>query len=65
MSHRVAAKAEAELDEIWHYIAIRSGSMELADRFINSLTDHFIWLQRIRISDAAGMTIYAPDCAAS
>jgi len=28
MAHRVAARAEADLDEIWLYVAKESGSIE-------------------------------------
>ncbi len=39
MAHRVAPEAERDLGEIWDYIARESGSMEIADRLIDSLTD--------------------------
>jgi toxin ParE1/3/4 len=38
MAHRLSSEAEAELDEIWYYIAMQSSSLEIADRFIDSLT---------------------------
>jgi toxin ParE1/3/4 len=41
MAHRLAPEAEAELDEIWYFIATESGSVDIADRFINSTTDRF------------------------
>ena len=41
MAHRLAPEAEAELDEIWYFIATESGSVDIADRFINSITDRF------------------------
>jgi toxin ParE1/3/4 len=44
MAHRVSSEAEAELDGIWYYIATESGSMEVADRFIDSLTKRFYLL---------------------
>jgi toxin ParE1/3/4 len=44
MAHRLAAQAEAELDGIWYYIVKESGSMEIADRFIESLADRFYML---------------------
>ncbi len=44
MPHRVSPEAEAELDGIWYYIAKRSGSMDVADRFVDSLTDSFYLL---------------------
>ena len=44
MSHRVSPEAEAELDDIWYYTAKESGSMEVADRFIDSLVEIFYLL---------------------
>jgi toxin ParE1/3/4 len=41
MGHRRVHRVDADLDEIWYYIAKESGSIETADRFIKSLTDHF------------------------
>jgi hypothetical protein len=42
MAHRLAPEAEAELDDIWYYIATESGSIEIADRVIDSITDRFL-----------------------
>ena len=42
--HRLAPEAEAELDNIWYYIARESGSLEIADRFVDSLTATFLLL---------------------
>jgi plasmid stabilization system protein ParE len=44
MAHRVAAEAEAELDNIWYYVATESGSVEIADRLIDSITERFYLL---------------------
>jgi toxin ParE1/3/4 len=44
MAHRVAQEAEADLDDIWCYIARSSGSLEVADRFTEFLTDRFYLL---------------------
>lgn len=44
MGHRLAPQAEAELDDIWYYVAKESGSIEIADRLIDSLTDRFFLL---------------------
>ncbi len=44
MAHRLSAEAEAELDGIWYYIARESGSADIADRFVDSLTDRFYLL---------------------
>jgi toxin ParE1/3/4 len=44
MAHRVAPQAEAELDDIWYYVAKESGSVEIADRLIDSITERFYLL---------------------
>jgi len=40
---RISAEAEAELDEIWLYIARASGSVETANRIIDDITDS-LWV---------------------
>ena len=37
--HRLAP--EADLDDIWYYVAKKSGSIEIADRLIDSITEIF------------------------
>jgi toxin ParE1/3/4 len=44
MNHRIAPQAEADLDDIWLYVARESGSMEVASRLIDSITDRFCFL---------------------
>ena len=44
MAHRVAPLAEADLDEIWFYVAKESGSVEMANRLIDTVTDRFLVL---------------------
>jgi len=44
MAHRIAARAERDLDEIWLYVAKESGSIEIANRVIDSITDRFFML---------------------
>ncbi len=44
MGHRLSPEAEAELDGIWYYIANKSGSIDIADRFVDSLTERFYLL---------------------
>jgi len=46
MAHRLVPEAEAELDDIWLYIARKSGSVEIADRIVDSITDRFYLLAR-------------------
>jgi hypothetical protein len=57
MAHRVAPQAEAELDGIWRYIAEESGSFEITDRVIDSLTRGFSFLPNTPTSDGAVMRI--------
>ncbi|SRR5579871_1835397 len=44
MGHLRTPQADADLDEIWYYVATRSGSIEIADRLVDSLTDRFYLL---------------------
>ncbi len=44
MAHRVAPEAEAELESIWYYVAKESGSIETADRLIDSICQRFYLL---------------------
>ena len=46
MGLRVAPEAEFDLNDIWDYIAGESGSVQAADRIIDSLTVHFYLLSR-------------------
>ena len=46
MNHRLSSKAAEELDDIWHNLATESNSFDVADRFIDSLTDHFFMLAK-------------------
>lgn len=47
MAHRVAQRAEADLDDIWPYVAKESGSIEIANRLIDTITDRFLTLARL------------------
>jgi plasmid stabilization system protein ParE len=44
MAHRVAPQAETDLDDIWLYVAKESGSLEIATRLIDSITERFLFL---------------------
>ena len=46
MAHRVAPRAETDLDDIWIYVARDSGSLEVANRLIDTITDRFFTLSR-------------------
>jgi toxin ParE1/3/4 len=43
MAHRLSVEAESDLDDIWVYLAKQSGSLETADRLIDSMTER-IWM---------------------
>ena len=64
MAQLRAPSADADLDDIWDFIATESGNLETADRFVESLTKRFYLLASNPTFDAAGM-IYRPDCVAS
>ena len=44
MAHRVAPFAERDLDDIWFYVAKESGSIEIANHLVDSITDRFFLL---------------------
>jgi toxin ParE1/3/4 len=44
MAHRVSRRAEADLDDIWYYVAKESGSIEMGNRLIDSITNRFFLL---------------------
>ena len=50
MAHRLAREAEAELDQIWRYVAEQSGSLEIADRLIDLFTERFFILSRFPLA---------------
>jgi len=39
MAHRLAPHAERDLDDTWLYVAKESGSIEIANRLIDTITD--------------------------
>ena len=55
MAHRVAPGAEADLDSIWYYVAKENGSVEIADRLVDSIAE--IFLPATRTLDATAMKI--------
>ncbi len=44
MGHLRTPQADSDLDGIWHYVATKSGSVEIADRLIDSIIDRFFLL---------------------
>lgn len=43
MAHRLAPEAEADLDELWYYVAT-DASVEIADRLVEAITSRFLHL---------------------
>jgi toxin ParE1/3/4 len=44
MAHRIAPRAETDLDDIWLYVARESASMDAATRLVDSITERFFLL---------------------
>jgi len=44
MGHQRTSDADSDPDDIWFYVASKSGSLEIADRLIDSLTKRFVLL---------------------
>jgi toxin ParE1/3/4 len=44
MGHRRTPRADSDLDDIWYYVAAKSGSLDIADRFIESSANRFLLL---------------------
>ncbi len=42
MGHIRTPDADSDLDDIWQFVAITSGSYDIADRLIDSITDRFV-----------------------
>jgi toxin ParE1/3/4 len=46
MAHRRTPQLEADLDDIWYYVAVKSASIEVADRVVDSLAERFSTIAR-------------------
>jgi toxin ParE1/3/4 len=44
MGHRLALQAEADLEDIAYYVFVRSGSLDIADRLIEAITERLALL---------------------
>jgi len=44
MGHRRTPQADSDLDDIWYYVASKSGSLEIADRVVDSIAERFYLL---------------------
>ena len=41
MRFRIAPQAESDLDDIWYFLATESGSVDIADRFVDAIMARF------------------------
>jgi toxin ParE1/3/4 len=46
MAHIRSPLADFDLDSIWYFVATESGSLEIADRLIDSITERFLLLAK-------------------
>jgi toxin ParE1/3/4 len=46
MAHLISPQAESDLDEIWLHVAKSSGSMEVANRIVDSIAERFLFLAK-------------------
>ena len=44
--HRLSPQAVADLDEIWDYLRSESGTSQIANRIVDSITQRFLLLGR-------------------
>ncbi len=44
MAHRLAPRAVTDLDDIWLYVAQESGSIDIANHLIDTITQRFLLL---------------------
>lgn len=62
MAHRLAPRAETDLDDIWSFVAKESGSIEIANRLIDTLTDRFFMLAGFPYVGSARDDDFGPGC---
>ena len=62
---RLSPEAEAELDGIWMHIALEGGSIDIATRVVESITERFWLLARYPLWGVAATTICGPACGVS
>ena len=62
MAHRLAPRAEADLNDIWYYVAKESGSIETANRLIDTITDRFFALASFPYIGRARDDDFGPGC---
>ena len=62
MAHRLAPRAETDLDDIWSFVAKEIGSIEIANRLIDTLTDRFFMLAGFPYVGRARDDDFGPGC---
>ncbi|MBV9158534.1 MAG: type II toxin-antitoxin system RelE/ParE family toxin [Acidobacteriaceae bacterium] len=62
MAHRVSTRAEADLDDIWLYVAKESGNIEIANRLIDTISDRFFVLAGFPYIGRARDDDFGPGC---
>ncbi|MGH9448855.1 MAG: type II toxin-antitoxin system RelE/ParE family toxin [Terriglobia bacterium] len=62
MAHRLAPRAERDLDDIWFYVAKESGSIEIANRLLDTLTERFLALARFPYIGRCREVAFGPGC---
>ncbi len=62
MAHRVSPRAEADLDDIWFYAAKESGSIEIASRLIDTITNRFLLLADFLYIGRSREEDFGPKC---
>ena len=65
MAHRLAAIVESDLDDIWLYVAKESGSVDVATRLVDWITDRCVFLAAFPYADAPAIVISGKDLAVS
>ena len=46
MAHRLSPRARADIDEIAYYVAMQSGSLDTADRLLESIYERVLLLEQ-------------------
>jgi len=62
MAHRLAGYAERDLDDIWLFVAKESGSIEIADRLIDTITDRCVALGKFPYIGRSRDEDFGPGC---
>jgi toxin ParE1/3/4 len=61
MPHRLAPRAETDLDDVWLYVA-RESSIETANHLIDTISDRFLILARFPYLGRSREEDFGPGC---